>query len=117
MRAALEAVALRFGLIYQHIVPYLPADHQIIASGGGLLNSPAWMQIIADVLGRPLVASAEMEATSRGITLLALEALGVAGQRPANLDTTYSPDLQRHKIYQAALEDQLGLYRKIVIES
>src|SRR5690349_2258288 len=42
----------------------VPASH-FIASGGGLLSSPVWMQIMADVLGRPVVASAEPEATSR----------------------------------------------------
>jgi gluconokinase len=63
LRAGLESVAYRFALIHQSIAPQLPEDHQIIASGSGLLSSPAWMLIMADVLNRPLIASAEREAT------------------------------------------------------
>ena len=42
-----------------------------------LLHSQAWMQILADVLGRPLLASTEPEASSRGVALLVLETLGL----------------------------------------
>ena len=75
LRASLEGVAYRFALIAQGICTETDCSHRFIASGGGLLNSPAWLQIFADVLGRPVVASAEPEATSRGAALLALEAL------------------------------------------
>ena len=67
---------------------------QFVASGGGLLHSPAWMQIMADVLGHPVTASTVDEASSRGNALLALEALGViprAGALPAGLGATYTP--------------------------
>ncbi|MCB0123101.1 MAG: gluconokinase, partial [Caldilineaceae bacterium] len=51
VQAALEAVAYRFAIIYDRIKPHLGAgNQQIIASGGGLLRSPAWLQIMADVL-------------------------------------------------------------------
>jgi gluconokinase len=110
LRAGLEGVAYRFALIHQRIAPHLPPDHQIIASGSGLLNSPTWLQMMADVLGRPLVASAEQEATSRGAALLALEALGLAEPEPAATGQTYLPNPEHHTLYQAALARQVDFY-------
>ena len=48
----------------------------IVASGHALRSSPTWTQIVADVLGRPLVLSERSEASTRGAALLALEAAG-----------------------------------------
>jgi gluconokinase len=119
LRAGLEGVAYRFALIYRSIAPELPKDHRIIGSGSALLSSPAWMQIIADVLGRPLIASAEREATSRGIALLALEALtpGVIAANPAATGKTYTPNPDHHACYQTALEKQIEIYDKLILDA
>ncbi|HWQ13812.1 MAG TPA: gluconokinase [Roseiflexaceae bacterium] len=167
LRAALEAVAYRFALIAEGLIPSVadqrpatsdqlmpkdrsvssqksadiatgerssfvvrrssdeerssslihPSSATIVASGGALLASPAWMQIIADVLGQPVVASAEAEATSRGAALLALEALGAipsVESVPAATGETYAPDEERHERYRAALERQRALYRMLL---
>jgi gluconokinase len=115
LRAGLEGVAYRFALIHERLAPHLPSDHQIIGSGNGLLKSPAWLQIMADVLGRPLVASAEKEATSRGAAILALEALGLAKDLPAALGQIYEPNEAHHTLYQEALQHQVDLYNKLVV--
>jgi gluconokinase len=117
LRASLEAVAYRFALIEGRICGQAGCSHRLIASGGGLLNSPAWMQIMADVLGRPVVASAEPEATSRGVALLALEALGVLAtleDAPATDGAVYQPDQARHERYQDALARQQQLYDLLI---
>lgn len=118
LRAGLEAVAYRFALIHQSITPELPADHQIIASGSGLLSSPTWLQIMADVLGRPLTASAEQEATSRGAAILALTALNPDDIEdwPAAIGATYDPNPDHHARYQDALAKQLELYNKLILD-
>ncbi|MBE7474745.1 MAG: carbohydrate kinase [Anaerolineae bacterium] len=116
LRAGLEGVAYRFALIQQRLAPHLPPDYQIIASGSGLLNSPVWLQIMADVLGHPVIASAETEATSRGVAVLALEALDLAQDLPAALGKTYQPNQVHHARYQEALATQLDLYRKLVAD-
>jgi gluconokinase len=115
LRAGLESVAYRFALIHQSIAPQLPEDHQIIASGSGLLSSPAWMQIMADVLNRPLIASAEREATSRGVALLALEALGITENRSAATEETYYPNAEHHALHQAARQKQVELYNRLIV--
>lgn len=114
LQAGLESVAYRFALIHQRIAPHLPPEHQIIASGAGLLNSPAWMQIMADVLGRPLLASAEKEATSRGAATLALDALGLTNDRAAATETTFRPNPAHYVQHQAALDKHTELYETLV---
>lgn len=114
LRAGLEAVAYRFALIHRLITPHLPPDHEIIASGAGLLSSPAWLQIMADVLGRPLLALAEKEATSRGAALLALEALGFTQEKPAATGTIYQPHSEHHALHQAALARQVEMYERLL---
>ena len=115
VRACLEAIAYRFALIEQRLCDNPTCAHAIIGSGGALLSSPAWMQIIADVLNRPLIASEEYEATSRGIALLALEALGAMtsiDDLPAADGATYHPNPERHTIYMAAIARQQALYMR-----
>ena len=119
VQACLEAIAYRFAIIYGRILPNLPKgeNHDIIASGGGLLGSPAWMQIFADVLGEPVNALREQETTSRGLALLALEYLGVI-ERPADLPPqtgeAYLPDAQHHAVYRAAVVRQADLYARLL---
>lgn len=118
VQAALEAIAYRFSLIYSRIKPHLAgAQHQIIASGGGLLSSPAWLQIIADVLGEPIVALTEKEITSRGIALLGLQQLGAIQQMselPPTTGQTYLPNHAHHARHQQAVERQVAIYERLV---
>ena len=117
MRASLEAVAYRFAVIEQRICERPDCDHRMVASCSALLSSPTWMQIFADVLGRPVVASAEAEATSRGTALLALHALGVLpaiDAVPAADGAVYEPDAVRRTVYQAAIARQSWLYDRLI---
>lgn len=117
VRASLEAVAYRFAVIEQRICGQAGCNHRLIASGGALLQSPAWMQIFADVLGREVIASAEPEATSRGTALLALRALGaissIEGIGAADGEA-YEPDAERHQVYQTAIVRQRDLYDRLI---
>ncbi len=116
-RACLESVALRFAVLYELLRGAAPQAREVVASGGALLKSPAWMQIMADALGCPIVSSAEAEASSRGATLLALEALGTIERledAPASFGPAYTPDPACHDRYRFALERQKKLYEALV---
>jgi sugar (pentulose or hexulose) kinase len=116
VRALLEAVALRVALVYDLLAPFAASEHRIIASGGALARSPAWAQMIADAIGRPLSRSRESEATSRGAARLALHALGALaeiGAAPAPLGDTIEPDPARHARYQEMRARQLALDDRI----
>jgi gluconokinase len=117
LRAGLEAIALRFALVYRLVNQAVPQAREVIASGGAILASPAWLQIIADALDRPLTACAEAEASSRGVALLALESLGALRdlrEAPAALGQTFYPDNARHEKYLEAMERQQELYDALV---
>ena len=117
LQAGLEAVAYRMALIHELLRPQLPAEAQIIASGGALAKLPFWAQIMADVLGRPVVTSQDAEASSRGAAILAAESLGLirsAAEAPPPFGPAWAPDPARHERYRQGLERQRGLYRKLV---
>jgi gluconokinase len=118
LRACMEAVALRFALIHSLLREAVPEAGEIIATGGALLHSPAWMQMIADALGRPVLASAEAEASSRGAALLGLEVAGSAEQPLDQLVPTttarYEPVAEHTQRYRAAAERQRRLYDAVI---
>jgi gluconokinase len=95
VRAAMEAVAVRFGRLEALLTSHVPEVRFRIAGGGALLRSRAWVQIMADALGKPLIACREVEGSSRGAALLALEAAGLlpGGVESAQLPwgPTYEP--------------------------
>jgi gluconokinase len=119
LQAALESVALRLGLIYERLAPLAAPAHEIVASGGALVRSRVWAQMIADALGRALTLGAESEASSRGAALLALDALGLppglAGAPMAGGELIV-PDPLRRDRYRQALARQRRLYDTLVAE-
>ncbi len=120
LRASLEAVAYRIGLIFDRLRPLLPADAQVVVSGGALPASPTWLQITSDVLGRPLIISQMEEASARGAALLALAALGLRKALAPDTSTDgerITPHPAHHEIYQAAMARQQALYRRLVEET
>ncbi|HUY13615.1 MAG TPA: gluconokinase [Terriglobia bacterium] len=120
LRASLEAVALRFRLIYDILKHSLGAPQQIIASGGALLYSPAWTQMMADALACPVTPCLENEATSRGAALVALERLGAipsVAAAPPPLGDPSEPNPVSVLRYEQALELQSSLYVKLFGDS
>jgi gluconokinase len=117
LRAGLEAVAYRFALIHELLRAAAAPGHRIIASGGALLASPAWTQMVADALGEEVVASEETEASARGAALLALEGSGLLAdlrETPLRLGRVFTPDPGRHAVYAAARERQARLYEALI---
>jgi gluconokinase len=116
-RAMLEGVAFRFGLVFSILTAEIGKVRGIIGSGVGLLHSPAWMEIMTDVLGRPITVSAVEEATCRGAALLALEAMGHVrdlAALPAPVGKTFQPKGENTRIYAAATKRQEDLYERLL---
>jgi gluconokinase len=116
LRAAMESVAYRFALIAKIIEEASPGEKEVVATGGGLLHSPTWTGIMADVLGKPVTISGVDEASNRGAALLAFEALGELEieEVQAPLGETFDPNPERHEIYRKALERQRRLYEAVL---
>jgi len=117
LQASLEGVAYRIALVFELLRPLLPGDPQVVASGGAILSSPAWLQIMTNAIGRPVAASGVPEASERGSVLLALEALGIIPdleQAPDFIGAIYEPSPPIHLRYREAIARQKELYRKLV---
>ena len=115
MRATLESIAYRFALIARALDEVAPGA-TIFASGNALRSSPVWLQIIADVLGRPLLFGGTSEASIRGAALIGLEAVGKIGtieEDSIAIEQVFEPDLTRHGRYQQGLARQEELYERI----
>jgi gluconokinase len=72
-QAALESVCYQLA----DVLDAIGGIESIVATGGALLANPAWQQLLADVLGRPVELSAVAEGSARGAALVALERLGL----------------------------------------
>ena len=113
LRAAMEAIAYQFAAIGEAIDAVAPRPELVIGTGGQLVHSPLWAQMLADCLNLPLVISPEVEASSRGAALLALHAIG----RLPNLwsmspggGRRYRPRRHHYLIYKRARDRQQQLY-------
>jgi gluconokinase len=108
LQAGLEGIAYRIAEIAER----MPEVREVVATGHALLQSDWWMQVFADVLGKPLTTSDVAEGSARGAALYALERLG-AEPDPAPLGRTHEPDAERGKVYDAARDRQHELYQEL----
>ncbi len=116
VRASMEAVAYRFALIADALGSFAKPT-KIVASGGALNASKVWTQILADVMGRPVVLSNVNEASSRGAAIFALRSIGaLSGLKGADIDgdPQFKPDDEAHKIYKKALARQEEFYGQLI---
>lgn len=116
LRASLESVALRFRQIYGMVARHFGTPAEIVATGGALLNSPAWTQMMADSIGRPVVACTEPEASCRGAAVWALEQIGAIpniGAVPASLGAAFDPRAEYSAAYDRLMADEQALFKKV----
>jgi gluconokinase len=120
LQAGMESVALRFRQIYHLMSESLGAPRRITASGGALLASNAWTQMMADALGTRVVTCLEHEATSRGAALLALERLGAIpnlAQVAFRCGPPREAKAENTAIYRDLQAAQAKLFQKIFVDS
>ncbi|MDX6476623.1 MAG: gluconokinase [Gaiellaceae bacterium] len=72
-QAALEGVCYRLA----DVLDAIGGVESIVATGGALLSNNAWLQVFADVVGRPVEVSAVPEGSARGAAMIAWERLGL----------------------------------------
>ena len=103
-QAAYEGVACRFA----EVADLMPEVQEIVATGGGVADDD-WVQILADVLERPLTRSGVPEASLRGAAVAVLERLGEP-VAPAPPGEVVEPRQDRFEAYRAARERQRRIY-------
>jgi len=117
LRAGLEAVSLGFADIYR-LLAEGGSPVEIVASGGALLRSPGWTQMMADALGQPITACTESETSCRGAALWVMERTGILrnlGDVPASMGATYQPRSEYQDAYARLRSDQRNLYERLFV--
>jgi gluconokinase len=113
LRASMEAITYQLVTVAEAMQPVIDRPQAVIATGGQLIHSPTWSQMLADALNQRVMTSPEPEASSRGAALLALHALG---KLPRLWSTTpapgrsFRPRPRVHAIYERARARQQDLY-------
>ena len=116
VRAVLEGVALNARWMQGPVERFCKRRLDPIAFIGGGARSPLWSQILADVLGREIRASADpIHANVRGAAFLAGIALGEmrAEDVPARVSTaaTFTPDPARRELYDRLYREFVKVYK------
>ncbi len=113
-RAALEGVAFCMADVWQAMCRDMDLQ-QPAKLTGGITRAPVWGQILADVLGVPLVPVEVGDASAIGAALLGHQALGreVTSGRSLSADAPLEPDPRRHCLYQGRHRFFQFLYRQL----
>ncbi|MGN9908620.1 FGGY family carbohydrate kinase [Phytohabitans sp. LJ34] len=91
-RGIVEGVAMTYARVADELRPAAPQIVQVAAAGRVSNDQPEWLQILADVLGRPVTHVTGRRTTQRGTALLALDLLAPDAPRaPRTTGTTYEP--------------------------
>jgi len=91
-RGIIEGVAITYARVADELRPAAAQIVEVAAAGRVSNDQPEWLQILADVLGRPVTHVIGRRATQRGTALLALDVLAPDTPRaPRVTGTTYEP--------------------------
>jgi gluconokinase len=106
-QAGLEAVCYRLA----DVLDAIGGIDSFVATGAALLASQAWLQVLADVLGRPVEVSGAAEGSARGAALVALERLGLP-LPAAPIARIVEPRPGRHEIHLRSREVQRATMKR-----
>jgi gluconokinase len=91
-RGIVEGVAMTYARVADELRPAAPQVLEVAAAGRVSNDQPEWLQILADVLGRPVTHVTRRRATQHGTALLALDVLAPHVPRaPRATGATYEP--------------------------
>jgi gluconokinase len=91
-RGIVEGVAMTYARVADELHPAAPRVAEVAAAGRVSNDRPEWLQVLADVLGRPVTHVTRKRATQRGTALLALDVLAPDVPRaPRVTGATYEP--------------------------
>ena len=110
VRAVMEGVLFNLAMILDVLEELAGGPVEEIIAGGGFARSEFWLQMAANLFGRPLRVASNPESTAQGAALLALKAMGRAAsltdavaQLPAD-SRLVLPDSAAHARYQRLRE-------------
>lgn len=110
-RAVLEGICYALNQVLVTLEQYTGHIHQINVSGG-FVHSEVWMQLLADITGKPLILMHTEDASAIGAAYLAAKAIGLTNEypRPEPTEKTIVPDGQTHNAYKKGFATYSQLY-------
>lgn len=103
-RSVMEGILLNLAIVAEQMEK-LCGPVKGIRAGGGFAHSKAWLQMAADVFGKPLFSNADSDDSARGAAMLALAAM--QGQYPAHFvpdeAMVFEPRPVLHDVYRNKL--------------
>jgi gluconokinase len=115
-RAAMEGVANCLADVWDALYGS-ETSNEMVRVTGGITRTPLWVQILADMLGVPLMTLEVADTSATGAGLLGLHALGIIGADPLRVARTvepgpvYTPDPRRHQFYKQHHREYRALRR------
>jgi len=114
-RAAMEGVANCLADVWDAMYGSEPTSEEVVRLTGGITRTPLWAQIVADVLGVPLMALEVADTSAAGAALIGMRALGILrmdqAARTVESGRVYYPDSRRHEFYKQHHREYRALRR------
>lgn len=115
IRAAMEGLAYNVYSVYRMLVEKSKID---VVAGGGVFNSPVWLKILADLLGKTIWLPQIKEVANWGGILLGLRATGIISELKDSsefikLDKKQEPGPRNQKLYKDIIDGYEKLNKKI----
>ncbi|MBV8895905.1 MAG: hypothetical protein JO051_05290, partial [Acidobacteriaceae bacterium] len=88
----------------------------VVASGGALLHSKAWLQMMTDSLGHRVLQCMEAEASSRGAAMIAAEQMGALSSLddvPVKIGARLEPQPERTRTFERLLARDTWLFNTL----
>jgi gluconokinase len=110
-RAVLEGICYALNQVLVTLEQHTGHIHKIKVSGG-FVHSEVWMQLLADITGKPLVLMHTEDASAIGAAYLAAKATGLTNEypQPESTEKVITPDWQTHKVYKKGFATYSQLY-------
>ena len=118
-RAAMEGVANCLADVWDALYGS-ETTSEMVRLTGGITRTPLWVQILADMLGVPLIALDVADTSATGAALLGLYALDPLGAdksllvRSVEPGPVYNPDSKSHQFYKQHHREYRALRRGLV---
>jgi gluconokinase len=113
-RAAMEGVANCLADVWDALYGS-DTTGEVVRLTGGITRTPLWAQIVADMLGVPLMALDVADTSATGAALLGMHALDLIGAeqiaRTVEPGPVYSPDPRSHRFYKQHHREYRALRR------
>lgn len=123
-RAAMEGVANCLADVWDALYGSDATSAEVVRLTGGITRTPLWVQILADMLGVPLMALEVADTSATGAALLGMHALGLIGPdrasgepglvRAVEPGPVYYPDPRTHEYYKQQHREYRALRRGMV---